>query len=213
MRKLRGHWRYTGTGEKETIKLQMGSHLHHLRRQRNDGRAVRSTACNFSGAIERGSMRLPFVLRFSRCAAIVAALTFSCCAMAGPGGGTLLKPDQLEKLLPATVYYGGQTASIQLRNAGGVRFSDGHYVLARLVDTSGYSSNVAAKYQGYLITEVPLTIAGKRFAAGAYGIGFVSGDRRTHAEITSESVPWHIHRQAAFEPEPRQYSRPWGRRW
>jgi len=129
--------------------------------------------------------------------------------MAQAGNGTVLKPDQLQELLPATVYYSGQTASVQLRNAGGVRFSDGHYVLARLVDTSGYSSNVAAKYQGYLITEVPLTIAGKRFAAGAYGIGFVSGDRRTHAEITSESVPWHIHRQAAFEPEPRQYSRPW----
>jgi len=97
--------------------------------------------------------------------------------MARVGGGALLTPDQLEKLLPPTVYYHGQSASIQLRNAGGVRFSDGHYVLATLVDTSGYSSNVATKYQGYLISEVPLMIGGKRLAAGAYGMGFVSGNQ------------------------------------
>jgi len=46
-------------------------------------------------------------------------------------------------------------------------------VLAGLVDTSGYSTGVASKYQGYLITEVPLKIGGKRLPAGAYGFGFL----------------------------------------
>ena len=50
-------------------------------------------------------------------------------------------------------------------------------MLASLVDTSGYSSGVAAKYQGYLITEVPLKIGGKLLPAGAYGIGFLGGDK------------------------------------
>jgi hypothetical protein len=36
---------------------------------------------------------------------------------------------------------------------------------------------VAAKYQGYLITEVPIKIEGKHLPAGAYGFGFLDGDR------------------------------------
>ena len=43
-------------------------------------------------------------------------------------------------------------------------------------DTSGYSTSLAAKYQGYLLTEVPLKISGQQLPAGAYGIGFLSGD-------------------------------------
>lgn len=97
--------------------------------------------------------------------------------LAQTGAPTVLKPADLAKLLPPSVYYRGQTAPIQLRNACGVRFADGSYVLASLVDTSGYSSGVAAKYQGYFIAEVPLKIEGKRLAAGVYGIGFVDGGK------------------------------------
>lgn len=92
------------------------------------------------------------------------------------GGDTLLKPADMQKLVPASVYYRGQTATTQVRNSGGVKFGDGTYVLSYLVDTSGYSSDVAAKYQAYFITESGLKVGGKPLAAGIYGIGFV-GDR------------------------------------
>src|ERR1017187_5627078 len=76
------------------------------------------------------------------------------------GGDTVLKPADMEKLLPASVYYHEQSADTQLRNSGGVKFADGSYVLAALVDTSGYSTAVASKYQAYFITEVTLKIGG-----------------------------------------------------
>ncbi|HWH61104.1 MAG TPA: hypothetical protein VN682_26005 [Terriglobales bacterium] len=132
-------------------------------------------------------MKLSSTVKFSS-RTVAAILAFSCCATAQPGNGNLLTPNELQKLLPSAVYYRGQTAPIQLRNSGGVRFSDGHYVLATLVDTSGYSSNLAAKYQGYLITEVPLVIAGKRIGAGAYGIGFVSGDKFVVTDLGANDV-------------------------
>lgn len=91
------------------------------------------------------------------------------------GANKVLAPADLEKLLPATVYYCGQSAPVQMRNSGGVKFADGHYVLAALVDTSGYSTGVAAKYQGYFIAEVPVKIGEKTLPAGAYGFGFVEG--------------------------------------
>jgi hypothetical protein len=89
--------------------------------------------------------------------------------------GTVLKPADTQKLLPATVYYKGQSAPTQLRNSGGIRFADGYYVLATLVDTSGYSSDVAVKYQAYFITEVPVKFGGQVLPAGIYGVGVVNG--------------------------------------
>jgi hypothetical protein len=89
------------------------------------------------------------------------------------GGATILKPEDTQKLLPASVYYCGQSATTQLRNSGGVKFADGHFVLATLVDTSGYSTAVASKYQAYFIVEVPIKLGGQSLGAGVYGAGFV----------------------------------------
>ena len=92
-------------------------------------------------------------------------------------GDTVLKAGDTQKLLPASVFFRGQSATTQLRNSGGVKFADGYFVLASAVDTSGYSTDVSAKYQDYFITEVPLTIGGHSVAPGAYGIGFIAGDK------------------------------------
>lgn len=91
---------------------------------------------------------------------------------AAPG---ILNSAQAGKLLPASVYFDGQSATTQLRNSAGVRFADGQLALAVLVDSSGYSGAVAQKYQGYLLTGVPLDFAGHRLGAGAYGMGVVQG--------------------------------------
>lgn len=90
-------------------------------------------------------------------------------------GTALLTPEKLATLLPATVYFQGRTASIQIRNAGGARFAEGAIVWAALVDTSGYATDVQNKYQFYLVTECPLQVGESRLAPGAYGGGFVNG--------------------------------------
>jgi len=93
----------------------------------------------------------------------------------------------LEKLLPASVYYRGQSAPTQLRNSGGVKFADGFFVLATLVDTSGYASDVKSKYQGYLIAEVPIKVGGEKLAAGVYGMGFV-GEKFVVTDVGAQDV-------------------------
>ncbi|MGA9668494.1 MAG: hypothetical protein WBQ94_04755 [Terracidiphilus sp.] len=105
-------------------------------------------------------------------AAMIAAAIGPMAAMAQ--GDTVLKPADTQKLLPASVFYRAQSATTQLRNSGGVKFSDGYLVLATLVDTSGYSTDVASKYQAYFITEVPIKIGGQNLPAGVYGVGFVA---------------------------------------
>jgi len=132
-------------------------------------------------------MRLQAMTRILAWATIAVAIN-AAGAAAQSGGSIVLKPADLEKLFPATVYYCGQSAPTQLRNSGGVKFGDGHYVLASLVDTSGYSTGVAAKYQGYLITEVAITIEGKQLPAGAYGFGFLDGERFLVTDLGGSDV-------------------------
>jgi hypothetical protein len=90
---------------------------------------------------------------------------------------TVLTVADATKLLPPAVYFKGQSATTQLRNSGGVKFADGFYVLAVMVDTSGYSSDIQQKYQAYLIAEAPLKIEGHALPAGIYGVGFVADNK------------------------------------
>lgn len=120
-------------------------------------------------------MRWQAIRRLLSGSILLAPLAVSGLITAQTGASNLLTPADLQKQFPPTVYYDGQSAPAQLRNSGGVKFSDGHFVLVSLVDNSGYSTGIAAKYQGYLIAEVPIEIEGKRLSAGAYGFGFVEG--------------------------------------
>jgi hypothetical protein len=104
------------------------------------------------------------------------------------GGDTILKPADTQKLLPASVYYKAQSAPTQLRNSTGLKFSDGFYLLATMVDTSGYSSDVAAKYQAYFITEIPIKIGGQSLPAGVYGVGFVGGGKFIVTDVGAHDV-------------------------
>ena len=109
-------------------------------------------------------------------------------ALTAQSGDKILKPAETEKLLPASVWYDGQSAPSQLRNSGGVKFADGHFVLATLVDTSGYSTGIAAKYQAYFVVEDTLKIGGKTLAAGVYGAGFIAGNKFIVTDIGGHDV-------------------------
>ena len=87
--------------------------------------------------------------------------------------GVPFTAEKLSSLLPATVYFQGRTASLQIRNAAGTAFEGGAIVWAALVDSSGYAGSVQDKYQFYLVTEGPLRVGEKRLAPGAYGGGIV----------------------------------------
>lgn len=90
---------------------------------------------------------------------------------------TVLNREQASAVLPATVFYRGQTAPVQGRNSAGLKTADGKLALFAVVDTSGYSSSVQQTYQAYLLSEVPLRIGTQTLAPGAYGFGFIAGDK------------------------------------
>lgn len=119
---------------------------------------------------------------------------------------TVLHPADLDSLIPATVYFQGQSATVQKRNSAGVRFNGGAVMFATKVDTGGYSSSVQERYQAYLITEVPLTIGGNRLSAGAYGVGFINNNKFVVMDIGGHDlfVTDSQHDDALSRPTPLQ---------
>ena len=87
--------------------------------------------------------------------------------------GVPYNAQQLAGLLPPAVYFQGQTANLQLRNAVAIKFVRGAIAWVCLVDSSGYASDVQERYQFYLVTETRLRVGDAELPAGAYGGGFL----------------------------------------
>ena len=99
-----------------------------------------------------------------------------------------LGAEDLKKLVPEVYFFRGQSASVQVRNSGGIATADGKFVLASLVDTSGYASDMQAKYQGLLITEVKLKVGGSELAPGEYGFGFLKDGKFLVMDVGGNDV-------------------------
>lgn len=84
----------------------------------------------------------------------------------------ILTSAELARIVPPGFYFQGLTASTQMRNSAGARFGANRYVIAGMVDTSGYAADMRAKYEGFLITDSAITINGSELGIGAYGFGF-----------------------------------------
>jgi hypothetical protein len=95
---------------------------------------------------------------------------------------------QATAILPPSVFYKGASAPVQGRNSAGIRFADDALALMALVDVSGYSSAVQQSYQGYLLNEVQLQIGDKTLAPGAYGFGFIAGNRMVVMDIGGNEI-------------------------
>src|SRR5262249_48653416 len=96
-------------------------------------------------------IRRPMRPKVSVCPLVLSAgLLASLFAFAQSSPG-VLSADEIKKVVPAAFFFRGQSATVQLRNSVGFKVAE-KFVLAGLVDTSGYSSAIREKYQGFLIT-------------------------------------------------------------
>ena len=100
----------------------------------------------------------------------------------------VLSAADLKTIMPSAYFFRGQSGSVQMRNGVGVRTKNNRYILAALVDTSGYASNVAEKYQGLFITEVKVKIEDSTLAPGAYGFGFTGDGKFLVEDVGANEV-------------------------
>ena len=110
------------------------------------------------------------MVRKASIAVFVCMIALSAIAQSTP---KVIAPDDLKKVVPEAYFFRGMSATTQLRNSAAIRYPDDFYVMAGLVDTSGYSSDMKAKYNGFFITEKKLRFdGGAVLAPGQYGMGY-----------------------------------------
>ncbi len=136
-------------------------------------RTTRGITLNFSFAIESGNIRTLFLVRGFRVLVWVFASIFLCTLLGqAQQKPTILTREELKKVVPGSYFFRGLSGPVQKRNSAAVRFPGGKLVVAALVDTSGYASNVRQTYEGLLITETKVEIGGAAVPPGAYGFAF-----------------------------------------
>src|ERR1700749_3504066 len=94
----------------------------------------------------------------------------------------------LTRLTPQSFYFKGQSAPTQMRNTAAAQLGADRFVIVGLVDTSGYSADVRAKYEGFFITDSPIKINGESLATGAYGFGFSNDGKMRVMDLGGNDV-------------------------
>jgi hypothetical protein len=123
---------------------------------------------------------------------ITALALLVCASFALPvlaqGGATVLAGAEMTRVVPTSFYFQGQSAPTQMRNAAAARFGKDRYVIAGMVDTSGYSAEIRARYQGFFITDSSITLGGETLAIGAYGFGFTNDGKFNVLDLAGNQV-------------------------
>jgi hypothetical protein len=122
---------------------------------------------------------------------VLVALTISCSValtVAAQERPVVLTGADLSRVVPPGFYFQGLTAPTQMRNSAAARFGSNRYVIAGLVDTSGYAADVRAKYEGFLITDSPITINGSDLGVGAYGFGFSNEGKLNILDLAGNEI-------------------------
>lgn len=117
--------------------------------------------------------------------AFVCSLTFAATAQ---DSVTVLLGQDLTRVVPPGFYFQGLSAPTQMRNAAAARFGSSRYLICGLVDTSGYSSDVREKYQGFLITDSPISVGGSAVEVGAYGFGFTNDGKFNLLDLSGKEL-------------------------
>ena len=94
------------------------------------------------------------------------------------------------RIVPSSFYFAGQSAPTQMRNSAVAVLGKDRYVIVGMVDTSGYSTEISDKYEGFLITDSPVLMGGKELATGAYGFGFSSAGKLRIFDLSGKEIMW-----------------------
>lgn len=94
----------------------------------------------------------------------------------------------LTKVVPTSFYFAGQSAETQARNTAAAKIGKDRFVIVGLVDTSGYSTEISGKYEGFFITDSPVKIGNKTLGTGAYGFGFSANGNVNFFDLSSKQI-------------------------
>lgn len=126
--------------------------------------------------------------QFSAIFSLLILLFGSCLNVAAQTAPEILTGDSLKRVTPGSFYFAGQSAETQMRNTAAALIEKDRYVITGLVDTSGYSTEISGKYEGFFITDSPIKIGNKFLGTGAYGFGFSANGKVNIFDLSSKLI-------------------------
>ena len=121
----------------------------------------------------------------------IAAVVILCSVpflVAAQNNPVVLTGADLTRVVPPGFYFQGQSAPTQIRNSAAARFGANRFVIAGMVDTSGYAADVRARYEGFLITDSAIAINGSELGTGAYGFGFSNDGKLSILDLAGKEI-------------------------
>jgi hypothetical protein len=100
----------------------------------------------------------------------------------------ILPSTEMSGLLPQTLFFRGQQMPVEPRNAEGIRFADGRYLLIAILDSSGHATNPDTGHLACILTEVPLAINKYRVGPGVYEVGLDSRHHFVIMDIAAQRI-------------------------
>ncbi len=132
------------------------------------------------------------MMKFNRCllagSLLLSVICFGPASVIAQDSRTVLSGAELTRVVPPGFYFQGLSAPTQMRNSAAARFGAKRYVISGLVDTSGYAADVRAKYEGFFITDSPITINGSELGTGAYGFGFSENGKMQILDLAGNQI-------------------------
>ncbi len=132
---------------------------------------------------------MAFIKKFSiPLVSLVSILLFFSLTAAAQTKPEILTDDNLKRVVPTSFYFAGQSAETQVRNSAAAKIGENRHIIAGLVDTSGYSTEISGKYEGLFITDSAIKIGGKLLNTGAYGFGFSQNGKLNIFDLSSKQI-------------------------
>ena len=128
-------------------------------------------------------LQTPFIIAF----ALLIVASFSL-PVSAQDRGAVLAGAELTRVVPSAFYFQGQSAPTQMRNSAAARLAANRFVIVGMVDTSGYSAEIRARYEGFFITDSAITIGGETLSTGAYGFGFSKDGKLNILDLAGNEV-------------------------
>ncbi len=101
---------------------------------------------------------------------------------------TIEEKKDLEAIIPASFYFAGFSGMTQRRNSAAAKIGEKRFILAGLVDVSGYSSDISGIYEGFFITDSPVNVGATELEIGAYGFGFAKNGIVRFFDISGKQI-------------------------
>lgn len=162
----------------------------------------KSGAAEFADVFKNSSFLYYFVISKSRgikmlrpdlrlfCSLIFACLLFSGVSAQKQEADfeVITGRENLEKIVPSSFYFAGLSGNTQRRNSAVAKIGENHFIVAGLVDVSGYSTEISGVYEGFFITDLPVRFGDETLCIGAYGIGFAKAGTVNIFDLSGKQI-------------------------